>query len=111
MLFKVQQTPRTMITKSKLISEQRCADIKKQEFARNTKDIRTLFAAIVRRSMNKIHENEAKLWRLSIVTDALDAVLSGEYDYSPSTIGTVRDPHRFACRYQPGAKSPRMLHL
>ena len=109
LISKVQRTPRTTITKSKLLAEQQRADIKKQTFARNTMDIRTLFAAIVRRNMNKFHDNEAKRWRLTIVTKALDAVLSGEYDYSPSTIGTVHDPHRFARRYHSDAKSPRMF--
>ena len=43
---------------------------------------------------------------LTIITQGLDAVTSGKYDYSPVTFGTVLDPHRFSRRYNAGAKSP-----
>ena len=43
---------------------------------------------------------------LTIITQGLDAAISGKYDYSPVTFGTVLDPHRFSRRYNAGAKSP-----
>ena len=60
----------------------------------------------------RIKEGERKnkaavpLSRIELIVLGLDAIETGTYDYSPSTYGTVLDPHRFIRRYNAGAKSP-----
>jgi hypothetical protein len=96
------------------ITEASCRHLNKrsrerlQRFAVATADIHDLFSLICIKEAERKNKAAAALSPIELIALGLDAVETGTYEYSPSTYGTVLDPHRFSRRYNHAAKSPLM---
>ena len=77
-----------------------------QRFAGGSADIRDLFNLLRIKEAERKNNTAAPLSPIELIALGLDAVETGTYEYSPSTYGTVLDPHRCIRLYQHGAKSP-----